>query len=102
MRISISNLAPLIAPLVALALHACVGDSPDPIERRCTKALYDRCATEHDCMSNECFNFPGIGLTCTMGCSASNPCPDLGEERVPCDASGLCKPAATVECTVVP
>ncbi len=96
MRIWISNLA------LMLVLGACAGDAPDDVERKCTKSLYEKCITEHDCMSNDCREFTEEGyLMCTMGCDDQNPCPALNAEPVPC-VSNVCKPAAPIECTVVP
>ncbi len=98
MRISISNLALALV----LVLGACAGGSPDPIERECTKALYEVCVTEHDCMSMDCRQFAAEGYQiCTVGCDAANPCPDLNGEPVTCEANA-CKPSAPVECEVVP
>ena len=96
MRISISNLALL------LLLGACAGDAPDPMERQCTKSLYEFCITEHDCASNNCLEFAAEGyLICTVGCDAMNPCPTLADEPVPC-TNNVCKPATPIECMVVP
>ena len=44
-----------ISILFAMLLGACAGDEVDegngPV---CSMALYDKCDSEHDCMSNEC------------------------------------------------
>lgn len=85
---------------LALVLGACAGDSPDP-SGKCTKALYDACATEHDCTSNNCRNFMGDGFqVCTQGCDAANPCPDQDGLAVECNGMGVCKPAAPTECSL--
>jgi hypothetical protein len=95
MRTSISNLA------LMLVLGACAGDAPAPVERPCTKSLYELCITEHDCDSNNCLEFAEEGyLMCTVGCDAANPCPRLNDEEVPC-VSNVCKPAAPIECIVM-
>jgi len=98
MRISISNLALALV----LVLSACAGDAPGDVTRKCTKSLYELCITEHDCMSNNCLQFAADGYQiCTVGCDASNPCPDLNGEAVSCDMN-VCKPPAPIECEVVP
>jgi hypothetical protein len=97
---SISNLA--LALALALGLGACAGDSPDPVERNCTKSLYDFCITEHDCMSENCQAVGGAAQKiCTVGCDATNRCPDLNGEPVAC-TDNVCQPATPVECQVVP
>ena len=102
MRIWISKLAPALSLGLLLLSGACAGDSPDPVVRKCTKSLYELCITEHDCTSNNCLNFANDGYKiCTVGCDASNPCPDLNGEAVSCTAN-VCKPAEPVECEVVP
>jgi hypothetical protein len=100
MRISISKLARLLAP--ALVLGACAGDSPDPVDRICTKALYESCITEHDCESQDCRPFAAEGyMICTQGCNATIPCPDLNGTPVDC-VDNVCKPPEVVECQVMP
>jgi hypothetical protein len=96
MRLSISILA------TALLLGACAGDSPDPMTRRCTKALYEVCFTEHDCTSMNCVNFASDDYQiCTVGCTADTPCPDLNGTPIACNM-GVCKPPEPIECEVVP
>lgn len=90
--------------LVALLflLGACAGDEVDP-SNDCTKALYDTCATEHDCTSGNCHFFMGDDFAaCTQTCDASTPCPD-GPDGQPatCNMNGICKPAAPKECRLV-
>ena len=87
---------------LALILGACAGDEVDdgngPV---CTKALYDKCNSEHDCDSNECHNFMGDGFqVCSMSCSATVPCPDNAGVPVTCNTMGYCKPAAATACRV--
>jgi hypothetical protein len=110
MRISISKLARIFAPALALMLGqaACAGDSPDDVERFCTKALYESCITEHDCvtppgaLTSDCQPFGTEGSRiCTHGCDATNACPDLNGTPVPC-INNVCTPSEPVECTVMP
>ena len=87
---------------LALVLGACAGDEVDegngPV---CTKALYDKCNSEHDCDSNECHNFMGDGFqVCSTSCSAVVPCPDNLGVPVACNTMGYCKPAAATQCRV--
>lgn len=85
--------------ITALVLAGCAADAPPPGIGVCTKALYDQCATEHDCMSNDCRTFMGDGFqACTQGCSAANPCPDQDGAAVECNNMGICKPPAATEC----
>lgn len=102
MRISISKLARLLAPALVLGLGACAGDSPDPIDRSCTKALYELCITEHDCASENCRLFEAEGYRiCTQGCDATIPCPDLNGTPIEC-INNACQPPEPVECRVMP
>lgn len=97
---SISNLA--LALALALGLGACAGDSPGDVARRCTKSLYEPCITEHDCANENC---QAIGAAaqkiCTVGCDATNRCPDLNGEPVAC-TDNVCQPATPIDCEVVP
>lgn len=105
MRISISSCVRSLALALALAsaLAACAGGSPDPVVRRCTRAIYELCITEHDCTSQNCVNFMGEGYQiCTQGCDAANPCPDLGSTPATCNSMNICQPPEPVECEVVP
>jgi hypothetical protein len=89
-----------IFTLLAVLLSACAGDAPAPTGK-CTKSLYDLCATEHDCDSNFCRNFMGDGFQiCTQGCDASTPCPDHNGQPVACNMMGVCKPEAPTECSL--
>jgi hypothetical protein len=102
MRISISKLARLLAPVLVMMLGACAGDTPDPVDRSCTKSLYEFCITEHDCATENCRVFAEEGYTiCTQGCDATIPCPDLNGTPVTC-TNNVCKPPEPVECQVVP
>ncbi|MBA3465011.1 MAG: hypothetical protein H0T46_34065 [Deltaproteobacteria bacterium] len=90
--------------LALLLVGACAGDETDvgkgPV---CSGMLYDNCAQEHDCMSNECRTYTAEGYNvCTQQCSASVPCPDKDGMPVTCDmASGVCK-IAPRDCRVLP
>ncbi|HWO22787.1 MAG TPA: hypothetical protein VNO30_28705 [Kofleriaceae bacterium] len=105
MRISISKLARRCAPVLALVLGqtACSGDTPDMVDRFCTKALYESCITEHDCATQDCRPFATEGyMICTQGCDATTPCPPLlNGMPVPC-TNNVCTPAEPTECTVMP
>jgi len=105
MRISISSFVRSLAFALAIApaLAACAGDAPDPVDRKCTKSLYEPCVTEHDCPSEACVPFAAEGYQiCTQSCDASRPCPELGGEAVACNSAGLCAPKEAVDCEVVP
>lgn len=90
-------------PFLCLLLGACAGDEVDP-SNDCTKALYDSCATEHDCTSGNCRFFMGDDFAaCTQTCDASTPCPAAPDgSAVECDANGICKPAEPTMCRLVP
>lgn len=92
-----------ISILFVMVVAACAGDEVDPGNGQvCTKALYDECLTEHDCMSNQCHTFSGEGFTvCTQGCTAAVPCPDQAGVAVECNNMGLCKPPAATECRIL-
>ena len=105
MRISISSLVRSFAVALAIApaIAACAGDAPDPVDRKCTKSIYEVCITEHDCTSEACVPFTAEGYQiCTQSCDATRPCPDLGGRAATCNSVGLCKPPEPVECEVVP
>ena len=87
-----------------LVLGACAGDEVDPGNGPvCTMALYDKCNTEHDCMSNDCHNFAGDGFqVCSTQCSITVPCPDNNGVPVACNMMGICKPAAATDCRILP
>lgn len=86
-----------------LGVGGCAGDAPDPVEGQCTRALYDACVTEHDCVTNNCHNFAGEGFqVCTTACDAQNPCPDQDGAAVECNNMGICKPPAATPCTPAP
>jgi|SRR5665647_2902094 len=91
-----------IVILLAVVLGACAGDEVDPGNGPvCTKALYDKCNQEHDCLSNDCHNFMGEGFqACSQSCSAAVPCPANNGVPVECNAMGICKPAAATDCRV--
>ncbi len=87
------------------AFPGCAGDETDVGNGAvCTGMLYDNCASEHDCMSNDCHTFAIEGFNvCTQTCSATVPCPDLDGAAVACDtATGVCKPTASRVCRVLP
>ena len=90
----------LLAISAALAA-GCAGDETDVGKGAvCTGALYDDCASEHDCMSNDCRTYQGYNV-CTQQCSATVPCPDLDGVAVPCDGD-ICHPTAHRTCRVLP
>jgi hypothetical protein len=70
---------------------ACAGDEVDTV---CTKALYDPCETEHDCMSGLCYNFNTFQV-CTQNCDPSGACPTGGV----CE-NMICKPPEPRDCKV--
>ena|SRR6185312_13217908 len=95
-----------LAFVLGLALFgACSGDSPPSTDASgggaCTKALYDPCATEHDCMSGDCQTFSdanGIEV-CTQPCGSGCPNDSTGAAGT-CDATlMLCRPAKANACT---
>ena len=60
------------ALLWLVVLGACAGDEIDA-SNDCRKELYDNCATEHDCMSNNCRYFMGADFSaCTQTCDPNN------------------------------
>ncbi|HEY3802591.1 MAG TPA: hypothetical protein VGL61_08275 [Kofleriaceae bacterium] len=96
---------------LAMSLGACSGSAPpsqpDASGGACTKALYDPCATEHDCTSGNCQTFnDASGLeVCTEPCSASgSACPnDSSGAAGTCDSTLLlCRPAKANACTLAP
>ena len=95
----------ILLAMVLVASIGCAGNETDvgkgPV---CTGALYENCNSEHDCMSNDCHTFAPEGFNaCVQACSATVPCPDSNGVAVTCDvAGGYCKPAAKVDCRVLP
>ncbi len=96
-----------LAFVVALAA-GCSGDAPNggapDASNVCTKAVYDPCATEHDCTSGNCRTFTDVGSgleVCTEPCSATMPCPnDSTGAAGTCDSTlMLCRPAMANACT---
>jgi len=91
---------------LVLVLAACGGDdgqqqaTPDaPPAVACTKAVYDVCATNTDCTSQNCHLFNGEFTVCTQTCDANNPCPvDSTGVAGTCNARGICKPHAANNC----
>jgi hypothetical protein len=96
----------LIPVLIALGLWGCSGDSPpaidaDPNGPKCTQALYDVCATEHDCMSAMCHLFMADGFqVCTQACTVGDntSCPQPVNGTATCNNMGICKPSAANAC----
>src|SRR5256885_16532781 len=90
--------------VLVVALAACSGDkppSPDAGPPACTKALYDKCNDEHDCMSGNCQPFMmGAFNACTQTCTQGGAaCPaDSSGAPAMCTAMGFCKPAAANVC----
>jgi hypothetical protein len=84
------------ALLLVAVMFGCSGDEPPPTGK-CSGALYQPCAEEHDCNSGLCQNFAADGFqVCSQLCDAANPCPD----GAACDPLGVCKPAAPDDCTL--
>ena len=95
----------ILSTALALSLFACSGSTPpevdaDPRGPACTKAVYDLCATEHDCMSANCHLFMADGFqVCTTTCDANNPCPaQPAGGSATCNPMGICKPTAANHC----
>jgi hypothetical protein len=95
----------LLLALTALgAGSACSGETPpqidaNPLGPRCSMKVYDLCNEEHDCTSNMCQNFAAEGFqVCTMGCDATNPCPDDRSGSPGTCAMGICKPSQPNMC----
>ena len=92
------------AVLVAIVLVGCSGETPpnidaNPAGPRCTKAVYDLCAEEHDCTSMVCQNFGAEGFqVCSQACSGSMPCPNDRDGNPGTCESGVCKPALPNMC----
>src|SRR5690242_1850367 len=92
--------------VLVVALVACSGSTPkgpDAGLPACTMAIYDKCNTEHDCMSGMCQPFQmGAFNACTMACTqGGTPCPaDPSNGGMPgmCTAMGFCKPSAPTMC----
>ena len=93
------RLACLLALGILAAASGCAGDTPK--DTSCHGALYDPCATEHDCTGGMCMPF-GSFEACTQTCMPGDPtsCPKQGSTAVTCNASGLCAPAAANSCTL--
>ena len=100
-----------LAFVVGLAVSfGCSGGAPpsqpDSSSDACTKALYDPCATEHDCTSGNCQTFnDASGLeVCTEPCGAGSACPnDSTGAAGTCDSTlSLCRPAKANACTLEP
>ena len=91
----------ILLAIVALAATGCAGDETDVGKGAvCTGALYDDCASEHDCMSNDCRTYQGYNV-CTQQCSATVPCPARDGVAVPCDGD-ICRPVAHRTFRVLP
>ena len=91
--------------LVALVVVAsCSGDKPKDIDadpNLCTKAVYDVCATEHDCATAMCHNFQMEGFqVCTQACTPGmdSTCPQPTGGSATCNTMGICKPSAANSC----
>lgn len=80
-----------------LMIVGCAGDSP-PSSGRCSGALYDPCAEEHECDTGLCQNFAAEGFqVCSQVCDDATPCP-----TGTCNGNGVCQPAAPNDCTLPP
>jgi hypothetical protein len=90
--------------LIALALAACAGDSPeDPGGRMCAGNLYDLCHDEHDCLaaSPVCRTFAAGFQVCTLGCTVGDDatCASTSDGKpATCAAPGICTPPAANPC----
>ena len=95
-----------LALVLALGLIACSGSSPAIPDGgiKCSGAIFDLCATEHDCMSANCHLFMADGFqVCVnplaMPCSVSSPCAnDSSGAPATCNAMGICKPVGANAC----
>lgn len=95
------RLACVLALGIAAAVAACAGDSPK--DTSCKGALYDPCATEHDCTATGTTCMPvGSFEVCTKPCTPgdNSTCPKQGGSAATCNAAGLCEPAAPNSCTM--
>jgi hypothetical protein len=93
-----------LALVAACSGNAPSGNSPDG-GAACTMAIYDPCATEHDCMAGTtCRTFsttmPALEV-CTQACTSAQPCPnDSSGAPGTCDSTlMLCRPAKANACT---
>jgi hypothetical protein len=94
-----------IATLLVLT-GACTGAAPSGT-RTCAGNLYDACATEHDCMSSNCFNFMTSKFqVCSVSCTPGNDAPCMSNDRgqpghcvVISGSNGICMPPAENDCT---
>lgn len=106
-----TGLAIVLAAAVALA-GACTGHYTvienqgdgllDAGVSTCSGALYDPCTENSQCMSGNCKDYRGAGITvCTEACSGlnSNSCPpDSTGSAGFCNNMGLCKPTVANTC----
>lgn len=89
---------------LVIMVAACSGDSPPNADAglpACTMTIYDKCNTEHDCMSGMCHLFTGDSLqVCTQSCTQGGPaCPaDSTGVAGTCNPMGICKPMAANAC----
>ena len=97
----------ILSLALAFAFLGCTGDKPaevdaDPRGPTCTKALYDLCATEHDCVSTNCRPFTTEGFrSARRRATPSDPstCPQPSGATATCDATtSLCVPSAPNHC----
>jgi hypothetical protein len=84
-----------MAALALVIAAACSGDPPN--NTTCSGALYDPCASEHECQNGACMPF-GTFEACTMACTTDSDCPKQDGKTVTCNASKLCEPAAANAC----
>lgn len=93
---------------LVLAVCACGGDdtnqgTPDaPPGPMCTKALYDLCMTNDDCMSGNCrfyneLNFSACTQSCTVGMDTTCPL-DAAGQQPKCNNQGICRPTVANNC----
>jgi hypothetical protein len=97
-----------LALALVLAVCACGGNEPMQTQPdaapapMCTKALYDVCMTNADCMSGNCRfytmgNFYACTQPCTVGMDTTCPLDSAGQQPK-CNNEGLCRPTVPNNC----
>ncbi|MEJ7599358.1 MAG: hypothetical protein WKG01_15735 [Kofleriaceae bacterium] len=72
----------------------------DPAAQLCTRAVYDNCNDDADCVSNDCHQYDDVQIrVCTQACSDASPCPnDASGAAAKCNNKGICKPTVANAC----